>query len=356
MRTSLIILILATFVSCGKKTNEINIPNTQSTFISEKALVVPHDENGSVIRPKLLNKIVENSFPALSANQNSIIQIHDELHKVELSEGELKDYEIKEKILTKVVVSFSDREEVYFIKERIPVQDFILTLRLNPEQDRKLKMVPTPYTQSFPGAVFYIASVSYEDLMKNDQQFYSAESAIDNFQEKIYFQSYKSVLLKVDYDFKAQSLAPAVYTAPKVRCSRDSIEDGSCGNGCSFTANLPINKFEKATPENLQDLGLVVKYDDNLVKVDSLSVINAKEGYFEMKLNAAEIVDGQRSFQVSQIPSALYTKAGARYNFSSGCSSEDRAKVSPYNQATQVSMNVKVNIFGRGEELKKIKL
>jgi hypothetical protein len=192
--------------------------------------------------------------------------------------------------------------------------------------------------------------------MKNDQQFYSAESAINNFQEKIYFESYRPILLKVDYEFKVQSLAPVVYTAPKVRCSRESLEDGSCGGGCSFTTNLPFNKFEKGTPSNVQDLGLAIKYEDALVRVDELSVLNSKDGYFEMKIDSAEIVDNKLSFQVTQVPSAVYSKASTHYNFSSGCSSEDKTKVSPYNQNTQVSMNVKMKVFGRGEELKKIKL
>lgn len=356
MRTCISILLLATFISCGKKTNEINSYKTTNTFISEKALTIPHDVDGSVIRPKLLNKLVENSFPPSEENSNSIIQIHDELHNVELSGSELKDYEIKEKLLTKVVVSFSDREEVYFVKDRIPAQDLILTLGLKPELDRKLKLIAGPYNQTFIGSTFYIVSVNHEELMKNDQKFFSKESAMTNFQEKILIEKKKAILIKVDYDFKVQSLAPLNYTAPKIRCSRESLEDGSCGSGCSFTADLPVNKFEKMLPNKLQDLGLVINYADAFVKVDQSSALNLKDNYFEIKIDSTDMGDQEIPFQISQIPSTIYSGGSAHYNFSSGCSSEDRAKVSRYNRNTQVNMNLKVHLLGRGEELKKIKL
>lgn len=356
MRTCISILFLATFISCGKKTNEINSHKTTNSFISEKALTIPHDVDGSVIRPKLLNKFVENSFPSSEETSNSIIQIHDELQNVELSGSELRDYEIKEKLLTKVIVSFSDREEVYFVKERIPTQDLILVLGLKPELDRKLKLIASPYNQSFIGATFYIVSVNHEELMKNDQKFFTKESTMTNFQEKVLIEKHKAILIKVDYDFKVQSLAPSTYTAPKVRCSRETIEDGSCGSGCSFTTDLPVNKYEKIMPSSLQDLGLVVSHADAIVKVEQSSVINLKNDYFEIKIDSIDMGDQEIPFQITKIPSTIYSGGSVHYNFSSGCSSEDRAKVSHYNRNTQVSMNLKVYLLGRGEELKKIQL
>lgn len=63
--------------------------------------------------------------------------------------------------------------------------------------------------------------------MKNDQGFYSIESTISDFQEVFTIERFKSVLMKVDYDFMIQSLAPVVYTAPKIRCTKDLIEAGA---------------------------------------------------------------------------------------------------------------------------------
>lgn len=356
MRTCLLILLLTTFISCGKKLNEISSHKGSSAFLSENALIIPHNESGSAIRIKLLNKIVEETFPSTEENPNSIIQIHDELQNAELSESEVRDYEVKEKSFTKVVVSFSDREEVHFVKDRIPTQDLIFTLRLNPEVDRKLKLITSPYSQSFIGATFYIVSVKHEDLMKNDQQFYSAESMISNFQEDIFVGRSSSALIKVNYEFRVQSLAPVVYTAPKVRCSRDSLEDGSCGSGCSYTVNLPVDKYEKTNPSNLRDLGAIIKYGNSKVLVDQFSVSSFKDGYFEMKLDSLETVDEEASFKFLNMAPTTYSRTSAHYNFSSGCSSEDRGRVSSYTQKTEVSLNVKMNVFGRGEELRKIKL
>ena len=62
MRTCLLILLLTTFISCGKKLNEISSHKGSSAFLSENALIIPHNESGSAIRIKLLNKIVEETY------------------------------------------------------------------------------------------------------------------------------------------------------------------------------------------------------------------------------------------------------------------------------------------------------
>lgn len=355
MRICLFILFLFTMASCGQKINELPRSKSSSAFISEKAMVVPHADNTSTIRAKLLNKIVEISYPATGENLVNAIQPHDEIRNVDLSENELKEYELKEQKYTKVVVSFSDREEIYFIKDQIPVQDLALVLGLRLEFDRKLTSILNPNKKSLPGSVLYLVSVNHEDLMKNDQQFYSVESEVKNFQGKINFENYKAFVVKVDYDFQVQSLVPVVYTAPKIRCTRESIEDGRCGSECNFTANLPANKFEKVTPANLQDLGVVVREDDVLMSFDQLSIQNAKKGYFEIIIRSSESSD-KEYFEMNKIPSTVYSGVSAHYNFSGGCHSEDRAKVSRYTQNTQVSVSYKVHVLGRGEALKDIQL
>lgn len=356
MRFFLSILLMTVFISCGKKTNEIDSFNSFNSFVSEKTLVIPHGEKGSIIRPKLLNKIVESQFPNENNKSNHIIQIHDELKNIELSEEDLKDYEIKEKILTKVVVSYSDKEVVYFVKERILVQNLISTLHLNSEDNRKLKLVSTPYTQSFIGASFYIVSVNHEDLMKNDQDFYSEELKIENFQEKINVGNHKSIFVKINYDFKVQSLTPVVYTAPNIRCSKDSREDGSCGVGCSYTVNLPVDNFIKGTPVNLQDLGVEIRLNENLVKMDQFSIHNSKDGFFEIKLNTLELGAQVGEFQILKYSSPIYNNVGSHYNFSNNCHSNDRSKVSTFSQHTRVNLDILVLAFGRGEKLSEIKL
>ena len=374
MRLFFLILSLTILSSCGKKSNEINSNkvdngskgvnsynglssyNDLSTFVSEKALVIPHHINGSVFRSKLLNKIVEAKFPSPEANLNHIIQIHDELLNKELPEDELKDYEIKEKILTKVIVSFSDREEVYFVQEKIQVKDLISTLNLYWEDNRKLMIVSSPFSETYYGLTFHIISLNHEDLMLNDQLYYNVESTINNFQEKINFENYKKILLKVGYDFQVQALAPVVYTAPSIRCTKFSIEDGTCGPGCSLTTDLPSSTFENMSPKKLQDLGLVIKYGDKMINVDQLPMINLKEGYFEINLYSLDRSDNELSFELLKLSPPVYSGTSAQYNYSNHCSASDKGKVNSYSLATQINFNLKMNIFGRGEELKEIKL
>lgn len=355
MRIFSLILLLATICSCGKETNEISTYKKESSYVSEKSLSIPHNENGSLIRSKLLNKIVESNFPDVKVVPSNIIQIHDELKNSDLLESELKDYEIKEKILTKVVVSFSDREEIYFVRDKIPAQNLVATLNLNPETDRKFKLMPTPYSQTFIGATFYIVSVNHEDLMRNDQDFYSVESSSNNLADVFYFKSFQSILIKVDYDFKVQSLGPVGYKAPDIKCGRgESPMDGYCGSQCSYTANLPIDNFERTTPKNLQELGLVVNYFSASVDVGQIPVSNARDGHFEIKINSKEAAGETFTLKFLKTASSTYSGRSARYNFVGPCNLNDKAITTPYTLNTQVNIKVAVKKFGRGEELRKI--
>lgn len=380
MRTFFLILLLSTFGACGKKSNQINsdrlftvkeeldnkkevitntelsVPSVIPSFVFERALTIPHSGNISTIRSKLLNKIVETSYPSSEIISSHTIQIHDELQNIELTENELKDYEIKEKILTKVIVSFSDREEVYFVQEKILAQDLISILGLKLEENRKLKIVSTPYRETYFGLTFHIVSVNHEDLMLNDQSYYNSDSIISNFQEKIMHESYKKILLKIGYDFKVQSLSPVSYVAPVVRCNKDLKEAGMCGPGCNFTTDLPANDYKKTNPKNLLDIGLVLRYGNKEMRIDQLELIDFREGYFEINLDSINNLNKEATFEFLKIANPVYSGASGHYNFGSGCHSIDKSQVSPYGLNTLSNFSFKMTTFGRGEELKKINL
>ncbi len=365
MRAFLFILLLSALGSCGKKSNEINSNNDTkglngyngvSAFVSEMALTIPHPESGSNFRSKLLNKLVEGTYPPLEENSKNIIYIHDELQNAELTEAELKDYEIKEKILTKVIVSFSDREEVYFVQEKILAQNLISTLRLKSEENRKFVIVSNPFTETFFGLTFHVVSVNHEDLMLNDQSFYNVDFPINNFHEKNKIENYKKYLIKVGYDFKIQVLSPVAYVAPKVRCTKDMKEADMCGSGCNFTTDLPANDYKKANPKNLQDIGLVLKLGVKEIKLDQLPLDNFKENSFIIYLDSIKNINEEETFEFLKAPDPLYTGISPHYGFGSGCNSIDKAAVSAHSLRTQTNFSLKMTVFGRGEELTKINL
>ena len=110
------------------------------------------------------------------------------------------------------------------------------------------------------------------------------------------------------------------------------------------------------TPKNMQDLGLVIKHGENLVRVDQLPMINSKKGYFEINLDSLDRKNNESSFELIKISSPAYSGTSAQYNYSSHCSANDKGKINPYNLDTQANFNFKINVLGRGEKLKEIKL
>lgn len=358
MRTSLIIITLAALVSCGKKENNLGTNVAIEAFEQKNFLTIPHHENKSLVRSKLLNLIVEQNFPALVNNPENLVKKNDELNKFEISERDLKNYQEKEKAFSKVVVSYSDREEVYFVPAKIPVVNLVKELELSVEADRVLKFLPVDNDKTYNGGTIYIVSVNHADLMKNDQQFYQTQSAgMKSFtNQSLLIDSYKSVVLAVDYDFYFQKLIPQSFGGKVIRCTAASREDGSCGAQCAYKRNMPSGEFEKGTEKSLANLGFAVKIADSVTPLSDLVVMNQKDGHFEVKIESQEMLGDNFALVVLQTASSTYQRSAPGFDYTNMCSSDDRNVSGNVTIQSKVNFSVTVNIFGRGVELKRIKL
>lgn len=358
MRIFLIILSLAAFVSCGKKTNNLGNSAVMEAFEQKNFLTIPHEENKSLIRSKFLNLLVEQTFPALGNSSENQIKNNDELNNFEMPEKDLKNYQDKSKGFNKVVVSYQDREEVYFVPERILVSNLINELELSPGADRVFKIFPSDNEKTYKGGVIYIVSVNHEDLMKNDQSFYKTQTnTIKGISgQSLLMDSYKSVILSVDYDFYLQKLAPQAFGGTVIRCNRDLLESGMCGVQCAYKRNIPVNEFEKGTEQNLRNLGFAVKYANKTVSVSDLVILNQTATHFEVKIESQEAFGDEYFLEVVQLASSAYSRNTPGYDYTGSCSSSERNVNGNVALQSKVNFSVTMTIFGRGAELKRVKL
>lgn len=358
MRISLIIITLAALVSCGKKENNLGSSVSIEAFEQKNFLTIPHDEKNSLIRSKLLNSIVEQSFPALVNNSENLVKKNDELNKFEMSERDLKNYQEKEKAFSKVIVSYSNREEIYFVPAKIPVANLVKELELSVETDRVLKLMPVDNVKTYSGGTIYIVSANHADLMKNDQLFYQTKSeAMNNFtNQSLLIDSYKSVVLSVDYDFYLQKLSTQAFTGNTVRCTPEAREEGSCGAQCTYKRNMPSAEFEKVNEKSLEKLGFSVRLADKMISVNDLVVMNQKDGHFEVKIGLQEIVGDNFTLGIVQMPSVNYQRSAPGFDYTEICRGSYRSVNGNVTIQSKVNFSVTVNVFGRGAELKKIKL
>lgn len=359
MRSTLILITLATvLVSCGKKENTLGSSVVTAAFEQKDFLTIPHEENASLIRSKLLNIIVEQTFPAQTLNPENSLKKNDELKNFDMSERDLRNYQDKEKGFSKVIVSYPDREEVYFVPERVLVVNLVSELELAAGTDRVLKMLPSDNDKTFKGGVFYIVSLNHSDLMKNDQRFYSIETSnMKNLtNQSLLIDSFKSVILSIDYDFYIQKLVTQSFATKAARCTRDTIESGECGRVCSYKRDMPAGDFEKASETSLNNLGLSVKYADRSVGLNDVEIVNKKDGHFEVKIENVEALADNFTLQIAQSSSATYQRSANGYAYSNDCQGHEKNIYGNVTIQSKVNFSVTMTTFGRGAELKKIKL
>jgi hypothetical protein len=356
MRSTLILITLATvLVSCGKKENNLGSSVAKEAFEQKEFLTISHEENASLIRSKLLNFIVEQDFPpSFNKPENTILK-NDELDNFEISDRDLKNYQEKEKGFSKVIVSYVDREEVYFIPERVSVMNLASELQLSPGIDRVFKLLPSENDKTFKGGVFYLVSLNHADLMKNDQKFFSAQSK-NILNQSLLVNSFTKVLLSVDYDFYLPKIVTQSFSMPTPRCPAGDREGGQCFISCKYKRNMPTSDFEKSSETSLENLGFSLKYSQNFIHTNSDEVVNERDGHFEVKIESNEFLEDNFTIEVAQRTSATYQRNTDGYEYSSSCKNYGG---NIYGQATlqsRVDFLVTMTVFGRGTELKKIRL
>lgn len=354
MRLPFIILTIAMLASCEKKENTIAEPIVIDSLEQKSYLVIPHGEDGSVIRSKLLNEVVEQSFPANKLVAEFKIKNNDELHGFAMSDRDMKSYQLKSSTMAKIVVSYSDHEEVYFLPQKIALDEITEELQLIPEKDRVLKVLPNEYLATSKGVAFYLVNVNHEDLMMNDQKFFQSEAV--EYKNSFLVDSYKAASLLVDYEFYLQKLSPQAFGGKKIRCTRDLIEAGMCGPTCSYTRNIPVNDYSVAVETDLAKLGFSVKYSDKTKSVSEFKVNKDMSAHFEVELESQQTIGDVYSVEVVKTPSSTYQVYSAAYDYSNMCGGADKNVAGDLTIQSQVNFKVKVVLKGRGIELKTIKL
>jgi len=361
MRVSFIIILslTITFVSCGKTGSNLLQGTVGIEAIEQKDfLTIPHEDNKSLIRSKLLNSIVEKDFPALVNNPDNGVKTHDELNNFEIPERDLKNYQQKEKNFSKVIVSYVDREEIYFVAERILITELIKKLELSPGgEDRVFKMFSTDNERTYKGGVIYLISLNHEDLMENDQRFYKEKIHMNR--QSIVIDSYKTAILSVSYEFYMQKVAAQSFRDTKIlRCSRDLIEAGiPCGSPCEYKRHMPSGEFEKIGQTNLNDLGFALKYAGRVMAVNELGIVRQRNASFEIDIKSHDMLgEDFYTLELVQTPSSSYQRNAPGFDYNLMCEAGQKNVNGNVTLQSKVNFSMAVTLLGRGAELKKIKL
>ena len=344
----LLILLTLVLASCGqKKTNELSTPGFKSSLEQKTYQTITNKNSVNYFRGKILNSIVEEKFPStIDVNK---INSRDELTHVQMSDRDLTLYTTKERSSAKVVVSYSDRTEVYFLPENVPLEIIAAKLSLMPEADKTFKWLSSNITKTYNGAVLYLVSLNTNDIVQNDQNFYKESYSLgQNFINKdISLQAGKALELNVSYSVLLQDETAQQFAGRGVRCTRDLLEAGACGP-CAYTRNVPAGTFSKTAPLPINQLGFSIKIGNQVLALNTFNPIASEESFrIEINSSVYDLRDETEVQLLTTAPAGI-SKVNSGYNYTGFCSyTSDGVEVG---LQRKVEASVSVSVLGRGAE------
>jgi hypothetical protein len=343
----LLLLLSLVFVSCGKKENALSHDDFTSPLEQRLFNIVKYNNENIIIRNKILNSFVEEKIPTTDST-NSILS-HDELLDSDFNPAILKNYEAREETMSKIVVSFSDHTEIYFLPAYVTLASIPEKLDLKPEEGRVFKWLKNDSVKTYIKGVFYLASVNTEDIVLNDTKFYSEVIDLkkDFLNKSVKLSQGQTITLNVKYSTLLQGQTAQSFEGSTHPCTRDMRESDMC-YACTYQRLVPAGNYSATSNVSMAALNFRLNVSG---KSYSLAELNTKEisnTNFEIDLKSLDF-DG-RSVVTITVDSISTTSIGMTangYNYSDRCIGRNENTTITLQRSIEASIDVK--LFGRGE-------
>lgn len=353
MRLLIVLMLVTVFSSCNNS-QQLGSTSIPKIFEAKSFLTLDFDLDDSILRRKLLNDFVLGQIANDHIN-NDKIKNGDEFEfvkmKLDLNKRDLELYKNREKTHAKLVVSYSDKTEIFFLPPLILLSEAITTLNLNSNREQNFYLLgQSKYTSA--GQVYYAAYFTHEDLVINDRHFYQLElSKKSLFMEgPIKIDEGQVASLYLTYKYFLEGISERKFSGRARTCTRDLMEAGMCN--CTYLKKVSNQKLELKKPETLDDLGLSFLIDGKNLRLNELGVLYNEQNNNEIRvdLDFSNLSDNRKiSFlfvQHSQLVKTFLSSAG---NFEGHCYRSE-GSTSEVLKA-EVEIDGKMIIKGRGKKL-----
>lgn len=347
----LLLSFLILSASCGKKENSVLAVKSTSSVTQKSFITISHPEGDSRFREKLLNAVVEEKFP--SADNKYALAFREELENAQLNDSEFNLYKENENSMAKVVVTYTDRTEIYFLPEGIALDKIAARLDIKPEHLPKFRILKHSYTITGKGQVYYLVDASYEELMLNDQSFFETEINFKNqFTAKtISLEPGTRAEVFVNYQAYLEQMGQVTRQGRSGRMTRDMIEAGV--DACTYKTYVPTGTFEKFSDFSLVDLGFALKINGKTLSLNEMKNQKLKEGFLKVNVAATDMIKNGKLEAVVTNSTAIQKEVNG-FGYEGYCASmSDRSTIS---LTSRVDFQVMVKIYGRGEKLRAVSL
>lgn len=350
MKTFLLIIASAfALLSCKGADNKTAPVQIVSAYEQTPFLIISHNEGSSVLRSKLLHlkfNTLMNFAPEFIIKSDDQFKLGKETF--ERSAGEQIEYEKFQKNSAEVIVSYSDREEIYFVPTGILREQALADLGLKPESGKVLEWAPGTPSVLSKKSIYYLLSSSPEELVENDRKlFFSKTEPSSETQKSFSFSPNQKVVIHfaLEYFLKETAVELISGGSPGV-CKSDMREAGLC-EPCRAKIEKTTGRLSKAQWA-LQDLGLVLLLNGKEISLAELSPVFSEVGKsIEVELDIRKVApDKVLTLQLVSPRILSQIKTVSSFGFEGNCRSRS-TQSAILDLTPEVKMTYQLNIFGK---------
>lgn len=350
-----LLLTLLFLVSCGKNQELLEGKTTPSAFEEKNFVSFKHKKGDSLLRRKLLNQIVEETLKDKPLSEEHKVAYGDEFifrdEVFEFSEKEKKIFNEKEKYLSKLIVSYDDAQEIFFLPDNIPLSLIADQLHLSPQKDSAFRFVNSSLAKTQKGHTLYLVSFNKMNLVENDKYFYQQKISGEGniFERTISLHSSQELEIGIDYQYFIQTSIVQNFTGPQRRCNRDLMEAGLC-DSCSYSKKVPGPHFEKRSLDSVEDLGLSLIIEGKKFSLNDFRIQKNSETRISFLVDLKSLaLTNNLNLSLNKNGNRTFTQLSNPFNVQGNCSGIGMASNETYQ--TKVDLRPEITIKGRGIEL-----
>lgn len=287
MKTFLLILSVFALASCKGPSNKTSGSQKVSAYVQKAYMTIPHNDDSSVLREKLLhlklNSLLKQSS-AVKIEKDDQFKFANETFQT--NSAEQFDYEKHKESSAEVIVSYSDRMDIFFVPTGLLREQASSDLNLKTEEGRVLSWMPGTPATLLKGQTYYLLSASKDDLLDNDRKFFITKLPASTDMNTVHrFSPFQKIILTYSIQsFLPETSIVSVSGGAQGICKRDMMEAGLC-EPCMAKIEKNTGKYIKQL-WSLEQAGLALLINGKEVHIQQFKPeFNEKNGLMTMVLD-----------------------------------------------------------------------
>ena len=263
-----------------------NLPFNNSVYLS-----IPHVEESSILRRKLLNSELDNQLDIFNENtDNTEIDTSVKFQFVDknlkFSSLDNEEYNYNKVNAAEVIVSYKDHLDFYFVPNGIDRFKALAQLGLKPKVGSSFFWSKNADTYLVKNKTYYLVEASKEEIKNNDIYFnYLTQKIGSEFNEKIFtFSKNQKISLKIKGDVFEKEKIVRQFNRSGLGSRNCDQEAGTCGR-CTYKMEMPSGEFVKKSSSMKELSDLVVKINGEEHLLEEFNPIQNSEGEFLITLD-----------------------------------------------------------------------